>query len=153
MNGNAEEGSPPFPLVFLGLASGMIPLSIFRQWEETGCARPDPPQDCGGIMKQMVAMVGDYDPDNLFTDLDLGNATLGVCCAVCALLCWCVLCVLCVLCCVLCVTVCFALTPHQHTTLLRFCSALLLLIRPYQKKALAPLCPRMRRCMHCAMRG
>ncbi|EGD81945.1 serine carboxypeptidase II [Salpingoeca rosetta] len=58
---------------------GLIPLSIYNEWEQTGCARPYPPSDCDAIMKRMTEMVGDnFDPDNLFSDLSLGNATLGV---------------------------------------------------------------------------
>eukprot|EP00043_Microstomoeca_roanoka_P009833 m.93570 g.93570 ORF g.93570 m.93570 type:complete len:452 (+) comp14707_c1_seq1:353-1708(+) len=57
---------------------GMLPLSIYSQWQQEGCGRAYPPAGCNDLMNQITDMIGDFDPDNLYSDLLLGNATLGV---------------------------------------------------------------------------
>eukprot|EP00042_Codosiga_hollandica_P043514 m.412847 g.412847 ORF g.412847 m.412847 type:complete len:454 (+) comp56570_c0_seq3:85-1446(+) len=57
----------------------LIPYSMYSEWFKIGCNQPIFPARCQALMNQMNTVIGpNFDPDNLYTDLTAGNASLGV---------------------------------------------------------------------------
>jgi hypothetical protein len=52
---------------------------MYSEWFNIGCDEPIFPERCQVLMNQMNTVIGpNFDPDNLYTDLTTGNASLGV---------------------------------------------------------------------------
>ncbi len=57
--------------------AGLIPYSMYTQWFNSGCDEPIFTAQCQRIMDAMNDVIGvNFDPDNLYTDLPLGQLSL-----------------------------------------------------------------------------
>eukprot|EP01006_Ploeotia_vitrea_P027775 TRINITY_DN60541_c0_g2_i1.p1 TRINITY_DN60541_c0_g2~~TRINITY_DN60541_c0_g2_i1.p1 ORF type:complete len:502 (+),score=22.48 TRINITY_DN60541_c0_g2_i1:25-1506(+) len=77
---------------------GLIPISAYFDWKKSGCYTPPldvlqatqdgtfNPADyqhvdavnCSALLNKMMALAGQFDPDDVYTDFHEGNATLGI---------------------------------------------------------------------------
>jgi len=57
---------------------GLVPFSLYQKWMTSSCALPNanPSRACLDLFDSINNIIGNYDPDNLYTDFCYGNATL-----------------------------------------------------------------------------